>query len=161
MLCVALALVAVLWLTLAPAPTDRTPQPPQPTPKMHVSEVVPTDALFREPARAFDGDHTYWRVAIRDTQQHPVTGARVEVELVAPDGAVCERLVSITGNDGVALFRYALREGDGAGVYTVRVSHVSHAGPGVAWYDPGSNTAWSTSFSVNGTRRRGAPPKAG
>lgn len=128
---------------------------------MHVSEVVATDAMFHEPVRAFNGDHTYWRVAVRDAQEHPVTGARVEVEVVAPGGAVCERLVGITGSNGSALFTYTLREADVAGVYTVRVSHVSHASPGVASYDPSSNTVWSTSFSVNGTRRRGAPPKAG
>lgn len=121
---------------------------------MHVSEVAPTDVTFREPVRAFDDDQAYWRVAIRDAQEHPVSGARVHMDVVLPDGAVCARLVGITGGDGFALFAYSLRGAEAAGVYTVRVTHVSHSGLGVASYDASANTAWSTSFSVNSPSRR-------
>ena len=56
--------------------------------RMHVAEVAPTDALFREPVRAFSGGSACWRVAIRDARNRPVAAARVQIDVVTPDGAV-------------------------------------------------------------------------
>jgi hypothetical protein len=109
---------------------------------------VSTDATFHEPARAFGGSAAYWRVSIRDAQNHPVAAARVRVDVVAPDGDVRARPVTITGNDGLALFTYVLRDSELPGVYAVRVVSVSHLNRRGASYDPASNAAWANSFSV-------------
>jgi hypothetical protein len=116
---------------------------------MHVAEVAPTDAMFREPARAFNGGTAYWRVAVRDAQGQPVAAARVQVEIVGPDRAVRGRPLAMTGSDGLARFTYLLRGSDLPGVYTVRVVEVSHPNCGDATYDSAANDARSTSFSVN------------
>jgi hypothetical protein len=123
-----------------------TPQPQRR--RMHVAEVVPTDATFREPARAFSGT-AYWRVAIQDAHGQPVAAALVQVEIVGPDTAVRERPLATTGGDGLARFTYSLRRSDLPGVYTVRVVAVSHADCSEAAYDSAANDARSTSFSVN------------
>jgi hypothetical protein len=115
---------------------------------MHVAEVVPTDATFREPARAFSGGTAYWRVVVRDAQRQPVAAARVQVEIVGPDRAVRERPLPTTGGDGVARFTYLLRGSDLPGVYTVRAVEVSHPDRD-ATYDRAADDARSTSFSVN------------
>lgn len=130
------------------------PEPSAP-PKMHVAEVVATDALYREPTRAFSGDAAYWRVAIRDPDGNPVPAARVHVDVVGPDGAVRARPVTMTGSDGLALFHYSLGGDEGAGVYTVRVTAVSHADRDDAPYDSAANATWSTSFSVSRPERAG------
>jgi hypothetical protein len=136
---------------VVPLPRSRPqPLPPQ---KMHVAEVVPTDALYREPTRAFSGNDAYWRVAILDAHGRPVPAARVHVDVVGPDGAVRDRRVAMTGSDGLALFHYSLHAAEHLGVYTVRVTTLSHADRGDALYDPAANTIWSTSFSVNKAAR--------
>jgi hypothetical protein len=124
------------------------PGPVGPPLKMHVAEVVATDSIFREPARAFTGHTVYWRIAIHDAQERPVAAARVHVHVVAPDGAVRARPVTTTGVDGRALFTYSLGEAGPGGVYTVRVVDVAHA-CGDAEYDRAANVARSTSFSVS------------
>jgi hypothetical protein len=126
------------------------PSPPQ---KLHVAEVVATDALYREPTRAFSGDAAYWRVAILDARGHPVPAVRVHMDVVGPDGAVRARPATMTGSDGLALFRHSLREAENAGVYMVRVTAVSHADRADVQYDPAANVTWSTSFSVDNARR--------
>jgi hypothetical protein len=137
------------WLVPHLMPTGRVPPAPVAPPlKMHVAEVVSTDAIFREPARAFSGHTVYWRIAIRDAQERPVAAARVHVDVVAPDGAVRARPVTITGSDGLALFTYALGEAGPRGVYTVRVVDVLHECSD-AEYDAAANVARSTSFSVS------------
>jgi hypothetical protein len=141
------------WLVAQSMPTERVvSDPAEPPLKMHLAEVVPTDAIFREPARAFSGDAAYWRIAIRDAQERPVAAARVHVDVVAPDGAVRARPVTTTGSDGLALFAYSLGEAGPRGVYTVRVVDVSREG-GNAEYDRAASVARSTSFSVS-TRPR-------
>jgi hypothetical protein len=115
---------------------------------MHVTEVVPTDAAFREPARAFSGGTAYWRVTVRDAHSQPVAAARVKVEIVGPDRAVRGQPLATTGSDGVARFTYLLRGSDFPGVYTVRAVEVSHPDRD-ATYDRAANDARSTSFSVN------------
>jgi hypothetical protein len=138
---------------VVPGPRSRPEPPPPPT--MHVAEILSTDALYREPTRAFSGDDAYWRVAIKDTQGEPVPAARVSVHVVGPDGAIRARPVTMTGSDGLALFHYSLREAEHAGVYTVRVTSVSHADRDDAPYNPAANITWSTSFSVNRAVRAG------
>ena len=125
--------------------------PPVAPAKIHVAEVVPTDPLFREPVRAFGRRSAYWRVVIRDAQEHTVTSARVHVDVVGPDGAIRARLVETTGADGLALFTYPLETPESGGVWTVRVVNVSRA-DGAA-YDPTANGASTTSFSVNDRTR--------
>jgi hypothetical protein len=140
----ALALFASVWW-LAQVPTPRPVDlPPM---KMHVAEVVPTDATFREPTRAFSGGTAYWRVAIRDVHERPVADARVHVDLLSENGEVRARSVMTTGTDGLARFTYALRPGL-SGVYTVRVVDVSHVNRAGAAYDRAANSGWSNSFSV-------------
>jgi hypothetical protein len=137
---------------------------------MHVTEVVPTDATFREPVRAFGGDTAFWRVAVRDAQGQPVAAARVEVEVVGPDTALRGRPLATTGSDGVARFTHSLRGSNLPGVYTVRVVEVSHPDCRDAAYDGAANDARSTSFSVSvagvvprrsrdGTPASAAPPR--
>jgi hypothetical protein len=139
------AAAAALWLaTQHAAPTRVPPVPPE---TIHVAEVVPTDPRFREPVRAFGRRSAYWRVVIRDAREHAVTGARVHVDVVGPDGGIRARLVERTGTDGLALFTYPLETRESEGVWTVRVVNVSHAGGGAA-YDPTANDASTTSFSV-------------
>ena len=72
--------------------------------ELHVAEVAPTDALFREPVRAFSGGSACWRVAIRDARNRPVAAARVQIDVVTPDGAVRGRTTAMSGSDGLALF---------------------------------------------------------
>jgi len=117
--------------------------------RMHVAEVAPTDALFREPVRAFSGGSACWRVAIRDARNRPVAAARVQIDVVTPDGAVRGHTTAMSGSDGLALFTYPLDEGETEGVYTVRVVHVSHVTRGDVTYDPAADTARSASFSVS------------
>jgi hypothetical protein len=137
--------------------------------RMHVVEVVPTDATFREPVRAFGGDTAFWRVAVRDALEQPVAAARVEVEVVGPDTAIRARPLATTGIDGLARFTFSLRGADVPGVYIVRVVEVSHPDCRDAAYDGAANAARSTSFSVStalvvpdrtrgGTDGRATPP---
>jgi hypothetical protein len=138
--------VAAWWLAMSIAPAERAAHTTNL--KMHVVEVVPTDSIFREPVRAFNDGVAHWRVLIRDAQEQPVTGARVHVDVVAPDGAVRARVTALTGADGCARFSYQLNAPESGTVYTVRVADVVHAGRS-ATYDRASNTATTTSFSVN------------
>lgn len=136
------------------------PNPPsQPDParplKLHVAEVVPTDALYRKPARAFSSGDAYWRILIHDLQGQPVPAARVHVEVVGPSDTVHARLATMTGSDGLALFRYSLRNPEHAGEFTVRVNDVSHADRGDAIYDAASNVLSSATFLVNNRVRDG------
>jgi hypothetical protein len=126
--------------------------------RMHVAEVAPTDALFREPVRAFNGGSACWRVAIRDARNRPVAAARVQIDVVTPDGAVRGRTTAMSGSDGLALFTYPLEEGETDGVYTVRVVHVSHVTHGDVTYDPAADTARSASFSVSRPGKPRTPP---
>jgi hypothetical protein len=146
---------AASWLAMSIAPVER---PPQATNlKMHVGEIVPTDSIFREPMRAFNGGSVYWRVLIRDAQEQPVTGVGVHVDVVAPDGAILARLTAVTGGDGCARFTYPLRAPESGAVYTVRVADVVHTDPAAA-YDRAANAASTTSFSVDhGDRPQPAP----
>ena len=115
--------------------------------KMHVEEVVPTDASFREPARTFRNDLAHWRVVIRDAREQPVADARVHVDLVDSGGGGRARLMTTTDGDGLARFTYPL-ESLPSGVYTVRVIDVSHLERRDATYDRAANTGSSNSFSV-------------
>jgi hypothetical protein len=121
---------------------------------MHVAQIVPTDAAFREPTRAFHGNAAYWRISIRDAQNQPVGAASVSVNVVAPDGVVRTVPQTITGTDGFALFTYPLSDNDLPGVYTLRVMSVSHLKLEDAEYDDAANEAWANSFSVNKPARR-------
>ena len=121
---------------------------PAPAPTLHVAEVTPTDALYRKPAHSFGQGQAYWRVSIHDSTNGPVPAARVQVDVVAPDGTVRTRLTTMTGTDGLALFRYSLQEREHAGVFTVRVMDVSHADRDDARYDAGANVASSATFLV-------------
>ncbi len=132
---------------IVPNPPSR-PEP-TPAPTLHVAEVVPTDALYRRPARAFSSGDVYWRVLIRDSHDNPVPAARVQVDVVGPDGTVHARLATMTGSDGLALFRYSLREHEHAGVFMVRVNDVSHADRDDARYDAATNVASSATFLVS------------
>jgi hypothetical protein len=131
------------WLARAPSirPVDLAPV------KIHVEEVVPTDAAFREAARAFSGGIAYWRVVIRDAHEQPVADARVHVDVVDSDGGVRARLMMITNIEGLARFTYPLRSLP-SGVYTVRVIDVAHLDRSEAAYDRAANTGSSNSFSV-------------
>ena len=136
---------AVVWLATSTAPTERVPQTTNL--KMHVVEVVPTDSIFREPVRAFNDGVAYWRVLIRDAHEQPVTGARVHVDVVAPDAAVRARVTAVTGGNGYAQFAYQLHARESGAVYTVRIADVVHAGRGAS-YDRAANAASATSFSL-------------
>jgi hypothetical protein len=141
----------VYWL-VPPAPVDRIAgNVPM---KMHVAEIVPTDAAFHEPVRAFRGNAAYWRISIRDAQDQPVTAARVSVNVVGPDGVVRARPMMVTSDDGLARFTCPLTDADLPGIYTLRVVGVSHLIRNVAEYDSAANEAWSNSFSVNKPDRR-------
>jgi len=149
------ALAAAGWWLVPQSlmPTGRVRPAPVAQPvKMHVAEVVATDAIFREPTRAFSGHTVYWRIAIRDAQERPIAAARVHVDVVAPDGAVRARPMTTTGIDGLALFTYSLGKAGPGGVYTVRVVDVAHA-CGDVEYDRAANVARSTSFSVTARTR--------
>jgi hypothetical protein len=146
-----LVLSAACWLA-PPAPVERAVgHAPM---KMHVAEIVPTDAAFHEATRAFHGTAAFWRVSIRDADNEPVAGARVRVDVVAPDGAVVGRPTMTTGADGLALFNRPLTESDVQGVYIVRVISVSHLNRDGAVYDHAANAAWANSFSVTRSSRR-------
>jgi len=119
---------------------------------MHIAEVVPTDRAFGEPQRAFGSDSAYWRVKVLDARSDPVAAARVSVDLVGPDGAVCAHLAATTGDDGAALFSYGMGA-QPSGVYTVRVIDVSHADPDIP-YDRAGDEASANSFSVTARTRR-------
>jgi hypothetical protein len=121
---------------------------------MHVAQIVPTDAAFREPTRAFHGNAAYWRISIRDAHNQPVGAASVSVNVVAPDGVVRTVPQTITGTDGFALFTYPLGDNDLPGVYTLRVKSVSHLKLDDAQYDYAANEAWANSFSVTKSARR-------
>jgi uncharacterized protein YfaS (alpha-2-macroglobulin family) len=85
----------------------------------------------------------------------------VHVDVVGPDGAVRARPTTMTGSDGLALFRHPLRPGESTGIYTVRITGLAHADRADALYDPAANVTWSTSFSVDRTGQaaaRGGPP---
>jgi hypothetical protein len=148
------AIPAILNALRLPGFVAAVPKQRPPRPKMHVADVVPTDATFREPARAFNDGPAHWRVAIRDVQERPVVGARVHVDIIGPDGVRRARLVMMTDSDGLALFTHSLGAAEMPGVYTVRVADVSHANRRDVVYDRAANTAWSTSFSVNNPSRR-------
>ena len=122
--------------------------------KMHVAEIVPTDAAFHEVARAFGGKTAFWRVSIRDADNEPVAGARVRVDVVAPDGAVAGRAAMTTGTDGLALFNCPLSESDLQGVYTLRIISVSHVNRDGAVYDYVANETSANSFSLTRPSRR-------
>ena len=139
-----LALWGALWW-LASRPATRLVD--RPTMKMHVEEVVPTDASFRKPARAFSHGVAYWRVVIRDAHEQPVADVRVHVDLVDPGGGGRARLMTITDREGLARFTYPL-ESLQSGVYTVRVVDVSHLEQPDTRYDRAANTGSSNSFSV-------------
>ena len=81
--------------------------------------------------------------------------ARVQVAVVGPDDTVHARLVTMTGSDGLALFRYSLADSADTGVFTVRMTDVSHADQEDALYDAAANSRSSTRFSVNTAVRRG------
>jgi hypothetical protein len=134
------------------------PSPPEPTrpPTLHVAEVVPTDALYRRPANTFGSGDAYWRVLIHDLHGNPVPAARVHVEVIGPEGTVHARLATMTGSDGLALFRYSLRDSEHVGVFTVRVNDVSHADREDALYDATTNVASSTTFLVKRDARAGS-----
>jgi hypothetical protein len=148
----ALVLLATVWWFAPSAPVE--PVVGQAPMKMHVAEIVPTDAAFHEPTRAFHGNVAYWRISIRDAQNQPVGAARVGVDVVAPDGVVRTPPQRITGTDGFALFTYPLSDNDLPGVYTLRVVTVSHLHRGDAEYDSAANDAWATSFSLAKSARR-------
>jgi hypothetical protein len=114
----------------------------------------PAPAAFHEATRAFHGTAAFWRVSIRDADNEPVAGARVRVDVVAPDGAVVGRPTMTTGADGLALFNRPLTESDVQGVYIVRVISVSHLNRDGAVYDHAANAAWANSFSVTRSSRR-------
>ena len=122
--------------------------------RMHIAEIVPTDAAFHEPTRAFHGDAAYWRVTIRDARNQPVAAARVAVDVVAPDGGVRARPTTVTGSDGLARFSLALSDTDRPGVYTLRVVSVSNLARQSAQYDTAANDAWASSFSVTRSPRQ-------
>jgi hypothetical protein len=138
---------AAWWIAALTMPAESVVDVP--LVKMHVAEVMPTDASFGEPTRSISGGVAYWRVAIHDADEHPVPGVLVQVDVVAADGAVHARPVTTTNADGLALFRYVLPEADTSHVYTVRVVNVFHIDRREAVYDRTANTAWSSSFSVN------------
>jgi hypothetical protein len=140
----ALALSGGLWW-LASRPAMRLVDRPPMT--MHVEEVVPTDASFREPARAFSNGLAYWRVLIRDAREQPVADARVHVDLVDSGGGGRARLMMITNAEGLARFTYPLGSLP-SGVYTVRVVDVSHLERPDARYDRAANSGSANSFSV-------------
>jgi hypothetical protein len=71
------------------------------------------------------------------------------VDVVGPDGTVLARLATMTGSDGLALFRYSLREREHAGVFMVKVTDVSHADRDDARYDAATNVASSATFRVS------------
>ena len=142
----AIAVAAATWWAAAPR-RAASPVLPEPASRsMHVAEVVPTDSAFREPQRAFGPASAYWRVSILDARAAPVVAAYVTVDLVGPDAAVCAHLVAVTGDDGAALFSYALGR-QPPGVYTVRVVNVSHADSDTS-YDRAANVASANSFSA-------------
>ena len=124
-----------------------------PSLKMHVAEVTPTEPNFAEPTRVVADGTAYWRVAIRDAEEHPLVGVLVQMDVLAADGAVRAQPVTTTNPDGLALFRYALPAADAPQVYTVRVVNLFHTLHPEAVYDRAANAAWSSSFSVSGASR--------
>jgi hypothetical protein len=145
------AVVAVVWWA-APRRAASPPFSQRGSRSMHIAEVLPTDRAFGEPQRAFGPDSAYWRVKVLDAQANPVAAARVSVDLVGPDGAVCAHLMATTGDDGAALFSYGLGA-QATGVYTVRVVNVSHLDPEIP-DDRTGDEASANSFSVTARTRR-------
>jgi hypothetical protein len=134
--------------------------PPVPAVTMHVAEVTVTDASFADPLRLVTGGTAYWRVAIRDSNDRPLSGALVQVDVLAADGAVRAQPVTTTNTDGLALFRYALPADAEPRVYTIRVVNVFHTLRPGAIYDAAANTATSSSFSVNTTASEPRGPES-
>jgi len=148
----AVGLGAVLWWVgrfVGPAKTEVTAR----ALRMHVAEVTPTEPNFAEPTRVVADGTAYWRVAIRDAEEHPLAGVLVQMDVLAADGAVRAQPVTTTNPDGLALFRYALPAADAPQVYTVRVVNVFHTLHPEAVYDRAANAAWSSSFSVSGASK--------
>jgi hypothetical protein len=143
-------------------PTPRPPAPPEPPPVVHVTEVVTTDATFRQRADAFV-EEAYWRVAVVDARKQPAAGVLVASEIVGPAGAPMATRTVMTGTDGTALFALPLRAADNDGTYTVRVVGLMHADRADAGYDASANLTSSATFQAtpSRTRRATAPPRSG
>lgn len=98
----------------APVPTADT--------RVHVLDVLPTDAGYHEQRLHFErGQPVYWKVVVTDQDDRAVPAAQVEAELVAPDRWVVASLSTMTGTDGSALFAHTLEDARLAGTYTIRV----------------------------------------
>jgi hypothetical protein len=90
--------------------------------RVHVWDVQPTDAGYREERLNFErGQPIHWKVVVTDQEDRPVPAALVETELVAPDRRVAASLSTMTGTDGGALFAHTLESAAFPGTYTIRV----------------------------------------
>ncbi len=120
-----------------------------PAPVLHVTDILTTEADFKTPCRSFrPGAQIRWRVHVADAREKPRAAVIIECELVSPVGKALDRDKAMTGTDGVSLFTRALAKDAAPGVYTIRVSGITHADLPEATYSARANLKSAAPFVV-------------